>query len=90
MNPDEEEEYDKRLRDYWKNIFDLMSDEAEGKASEELVKLGKDFYLTQFATNCPQIKIREKFNEDYLTRGSYQILSDEKKIGWHPNFDKEI
>ncbi len=90
LNPDEEEEYDKRLRDYWKNIFDLMSDEAEGKASEELVKLGKDFYLTQFATNCPQIKIREKFNEDYLTRGSYQILSDEKKIGWHPNFDKEI
>lgn len=90
LNPEEEEEYDKRLRDHWKNIFDLMSDEADGKGEDELIKLGKEFYLTQFANNCPQIKIREKFNEDYLTRGSYQILSDEKKIGWHPNFDKKL
>lgn len=90
LNPEEEEEYDKRLRDHWKNIFELMSDEADGKEDDELIKLGKEFYLSQFANNCPQIKIREKFNEDYLTRGSYQILSDEKKIGWHPNFEKEL
>lgn len=90
LNPEEEEEYDKKLRDYWQNIFDIMSDEAEGKEDEDLRNLGKDFYINQFAKNCPQIKIREKFNEDYLTRGSYQILSDEKKIGWHPNFDKEL
>lgn len=90
LNPEEEEEYDKKLKDYWQNIFEIMGDEAEGKADDELKKLGKDFYINQFATSCPQIKIREKFNEDYLTRGSYQILSDGKKIGWHPNFDKEI
>lgn len=90
LNPEEEEEYDKKLRDYWQNIFEIMGDEADGKADDELKKIGKDFYINQFATSCPQIKIREKFNEDYLTRGSYQILSDEKKIGWHPNFDKEL
>lgn len=90
LNPEEEEVYDKKLRDYWKNIFEIMGDEANGKAEDELKKIGKDFYISQFANSCPQIKIREKFNEDYLTRGSYQILSDEKKIGWHPNFDKEI
>lgn len=90
LNPEEEEEYDKKLRDHWQNIFDIMRDEADGKEEYELKKLGKDFYISQFATNCPQIKIREKFNEDYLTRGSYQILSDTKKIGWHPNFDKEL
>lgn len=90
LNPEEEEEYDKKLRDYWQNIFDIMSDEADGKEDEDLKNLGKDFYINQFAKSCPQIKIREKFNEDYLTRGSYQILSDEKKIGWHPNFDKKL
>jgi len=90
LNPEEEEEYDKKLRDYWQNIFDIMSDEAGGKENEELKKIGKDFYINQFAKSCPQIKIREKFNEDYLTRGSFQILSDTKKIGWHPNFDKEL
>jgi hypothetical protein len=67
-----------------------MCDEAEEKTTEELKKLGKDFYINQFASSCPQIKIREKFKEDFLTRGSYQILADSKKIGWHPNFKNEL
>jgi hypothetical protein len=90
LNPDEEEEYDVKLHNYWKNIFDIMCDEAEDKSIEELIELGKGFYIEQFAKTCPQIKIREKFNEDYLTRGSYQMLADSKKIGWHPNYKKDI
>lgn len=90
LNPDEEEEFDKRLKDYWENIFEIMCDEAEEKTIEELQLLGKNFYLHQFANTCPQIKIREKFNEDYLTRGSYQILADSKKVGWHPNYKDEL
>lgn len=90
LNPDEEEEYDKRLEDYWRNIFDIMCDEGGSVGVDDLKKLGKDFYLEQFAKKSPQIKIRDKFDEDYLTRGSYHILSDAKKIGWHPNFNTEI
>ncbi|MBC9798631.1 ABC-three component system protein [Sinomicrobium weinanense] len=90
LNPDEEEEYDLKLHDYWKNIFDIMCDQTEDKSLEELVELGREFYIGQFAKTCPQIKIREKFNQDYLTRGSYQMLSDSKKIGWHPNYKDEI
>jgi hypothetical protein len=90
LNPDEEEEYDIKLHDYWKNIFDIMCDEAEDKSIEELIELGRGFYVEQFAKICPQIKIREKFNEDYLTRGSYQMLADSKKIGWHPNYKNDI
>jgi hypothetical protein len=90
LNPEEEEEYDVKLYNYWKNIYDLMCDEAEEKSVEELIELGKGFYIEQFAKTCPQIKIREKFNEDYLTRGSYQMLSDSKKIGWHPNYKDEL
>lgn len=92
LNPSEEEEFDKRLLDYWKNIFEIMCDEADENEAdiEELKKLGKQFYLEQFAKNTPQIKIRDKFNEDYLTRGSLHILSDHKKIGWHPKFNDEL
>jgi len=90
LNPDEEEEYDVKLYNYWKNIFDIMCDEAEEKSIEELIEIGKGFYIEQFAKTCPQIKIREKFNEDYLTRGSYQMLADSKKIGWHPNYKDGI
>lgn len=90
LNPDEEEQYDVKLFNYWKNIFDIMCDEAEEKSIEELIELGKGFYVEQFAKSCPQIKIREKFNEDYLTRGSYQMLADSKKIGWHPNYKEDL
>ena len=90
LNPEEEEEFDKKLQDYWRNIFDIMCDEALDKAESDLRILGRDFYVNQFAKNCPQIKIRERFNEDYLTRGSYQMLSDTKKIGWHPNYKDEL
>ncbi|WP_034893811.1 ABC-three component system protein [Gillisia sp. Hel_I_29] len=90
LNPDEEEQYDVKLFNYWKNIFDIMCDEAEEKSIEELIDLGKGFYVEQFAKSCPQIKIREKFNEDYLTRGSYQMLADSKKIGWHPNYKEDL
>ncbi len=90
LNIEEQEEYDKKLEDYWRNIFDIMCDEAEGKKLEELKILGYTFYMEQFAKRCPQIKIRDKFNEDFLTRGSYQMLSDMKKIGWHPNYKNEL
>ncbi|HMI02394.1 MAG TPA: ABC-three component system protein [Pedobacter sp.] len=90
LNPDEEEEYDRRLTDYWQNIFDIMCDEAEARGSSEYKLLGNQFYMEQFAKTCPQIKIREKFIEEYLTRGSYQILSDSKKIGWHPKYKDEV
>lgn len=90
LNIEEQEEYDKKLEDYWRNIFDIMCDEAEGKNKDELNNLGYTFYIEQFAKRCPQIKIRDKFNEDFLTRGSYQMLSDMKKVGWHPNYKKEI
>lgn len=90
LNPDEEEQYDIKLFNYWKNIFDIMCDEAEEKSIDELIELGKGFYVEQFAKTCPQIKIREKFNEDYLTRGSYQMLADSKKIGWHPNYKLDL
>lgn len=90
LNPEEEEDYDKRLQDHWRNIFEIMCDEANEKEIDEIKQLGKTFYIDQFAKNCPQVKIREKFNEDFLTRGSYQILADSKKVGWHPNFKSEL
>ncbi|RYY46938.1 MAG: hypothetical protein EOO06_13430 [Chitinophagaceae bacterium] len=90
LNPEEEEIFDKRLKDYWQNIFEILCDECTPLEVEELVIKGKEFYLEQFAKRCPQIKIREKFNEEYLIRGSYHMLSDKKKIGWHPKYNENI
>lgn len=86
LSPNEQFDYDERLYDYWKNLFDIIQDECAEKEIEQIREVGYKFYLNQFAKQCPSVKIREKFNEDYLTRGSYQILSDNKRVGWHPHF----
>ncbi|MDP2387039.1 MAG: hypothetical protein Q8M29_11745 [Bacteroidota bacterium] len=85
-SPDEQTKYDERLFDHWKNLFSILQDECEDKEIEKIADIGKNFYLNQFVKSCPQIRIREKFNEDYLIRGSFQILSDNKRIGWHPSY----
>lgn len=89
LSPGEQIEYDQRLYDHWKNLFDILQDECLDAELDKLKEIGKSFYLNQFAKRCPPIRIREKFTEDYLVRGSYQMLADDKRIGWHPNY-KEI
>jgi hypothetical protein len=86
INPVEEDLYETRLFDHWKNIFAAMKDDCEGFTEERLLSIGKDFYRKYYVENVPSIKIREKFQSEYLTRGSCHILADKKKIGWHPNY----
>jgi hypothetical protein len=86
INIDEFEKYDKNLLDHWNTIFSLIKDDCEGMSSEELIKIGSDFYRKYYVERIPPIRIRERFQPEYVTRGSCHMLSDEKKLGWHPDF----
>lgn len=88
LNIQELDTFDYKLFDYWENIFGAMKDDCQGVDSAKLQELGASFYRTYFHYATPPIKIRERFTSSYLTRGSYHILADDKKIGWHPNFDE--
>ncbi|MGF7077721.1 ABC-three component system protein [Mucilaginibacter sp. UYCu711] len=83
---DDEELFEKRLEDHWSNIFAMIKDDCEGMDEASLQKIGHDFYKKFYIEKVPPIKIRERFTSEYLTRGSCHILSDKKKIGWHPNY----
>jgi hypothetical protein len=85
-NIDDEELFEKRLQDHWSNIFSMMKDDSEGMDEANLQKIGYDFYRKFYIEKVPPVKIRERFTSEYLTRGSCHILSDKKKIGWHPNY----
>ncbi|KAA6325602.1 hypothetical protein EZS27_025200, partial [termite gut metagenome] len=86
-NIEEYDYYEKQLQDYWNNIFSIIKDECEGLSNIELEKIGRDFYKKYYVESIPPYKIRDKFQAEYLTRGSCHMLADEKKIGWHPNFE---
>ena len=90
LNPNEEEQYEKRLINDWKSKFDLMTDDLKSDYEEELMQEGKKFYTSFYVNTTPSIYIRDKVTDGFIVRGSYHLLSDMKKIGWHPNFEKQL
>lgn len=80
--------FDSLLCDHWDRIFSLMKDDCEGLSDDELIKAGKSFYENYYVKSTPTFKIRNNFQPQYMTTGSCHMLADEKKIGWHPNYQK--
>lgn len=88
LNPSEEEKYEEKLINDWRLKFGLMKDEIASEVEEDLKCEGKTFYTSFYVKTIPQIFIREKVTDGFIIRGSCHMLSDKKRIGWHPNFDK--
>lgn len=79
--PNELEEYEKRLIDEW--------EEAQSYYEEGDNKLLSGQKLYKELMN-KEINIRKLCTEPFVMRGSYQILSDRKEIGWHRDFLEKL
>ncbi len=78
------ERYEQRLVEEWELVFERMRDELGPDAAEEVKqKAAREVYSWVETTVIP---IRPNVTEPFVTRGSYQILSDELRVGWHPDF----
>jgi hypothetical protein len=84
LDPGELSKYDRRLSEQWvehQSFLELMSDiESEQD---------KRRYSAELYQKCLQngvVPIRKNFLEAYIAKGSYHILSDQLKIGWHPDY----
>lgn len=51
------------------------------------VKAGKQL-LTKMEEK--DIRIREKCQAPFVMRGSYHILADQRKVGWHIDFEERL
>jgi len=79
------DEYEDQLIEKWEIHFRRMQEKIGQKAAnEEKIKAAKVLYewIEDFS-----IPIRSSFNHPFLTSGSYQMLSEKKRIGWHPDFE---
>ncbi|MDE1832020.1 MAG: hypothetical protein KGI02_06590 [Thaumarchaeota archaeon] len=86
---DELEKFEMRLIEEWDRRFVKMNEELgtnpdkqtiihEGRKIYEWVEMDADF--------C----IRPRCTDPYIVRGTYQMLSDDVKIGWHTEFRKQL
>ena len=82
---DELDRYEERLIEEWRRYRDHLAEERTAKPDEaEKVQMGRKlFNWMHFAADIP---IRQKCREPYVQRGSFHILADDRKVGWHPDF----
>lgn len=80
------EGYERRLIDEWKHSFAEMQDdldELKSVTETEKARAGRKL-LSEIEKR--DIRIRPKCQEAFVMRGSYQILANDLKVGWHVDF----
>ena len=75
--PNELEDYEKKLVDEWDEVRAHLDDDHDA------VKQGKCLYDK---TMDRSINIRKCCTEPYIMRGSYEMLADRLKVGWHRDY----
>lgn len=80
------EKYEQRLIDEWEHAFAAMEDdlaEYDETTEEEKIKEGRRLFSD---IEKEDIRIRPKCQEAFVMRGSYHILANQLKVGWHIDF----
>lgn len=76
--------YEQRLIEEWQLVFERIKDDLEEESAEEAkVRAAKEVYRWVEESVFP---IRANVTEPFVTRGSFQILADGLRVGWHPQF----
>lgn len=78
------QKYEKTLCEEWELIFEAMRDEVGDTATDEEQEEAARTVLTW--AERTMTPIRPSVTAPFVSRGSLHMLSDEARIGWHPEF----
>ncbi|MET7483515.1 ABC-three component system protein [Streptomyces sp. NPDC005538] len=83
--PKEISRYERRLTEEWEDLFDEMVDVLGAEAAEaEKIAAARSIY--RWAMTEARWRIRPECDEPFVAKGSFHILADEYKVGWHMDF----
>ncbi len=83
------ERYEDRLTEEWDIHFQIMADELGDEATEEAKKSSAQT-LYKWVETGDHFQIRPGVNEPTISRGTYQLLSDAQRVGWHVDFQERL
>ncbi|GHD83440.1 hypothetical protein GCM10010336_75210 [Streptomyces goshikiensis] len=85
LRPGEIGEYERRLVEEWQSRFAEMAEELGPEATEaEKKKEARRIY--RWVDQEARSQIRTGCDEVFVPKGSYHMLADERRVGWHPDF----
>lgn len=77
--------YEERLVEEWDILYQQMRDRL-GRRASEAAKKHKAQTLYEWVETATHPQIRPGVSEAFVSRGSYQILSEAQRVGWHVEF----
>ena len=87
---DDLDTYDDHLSDEWARHFDEMEIDVSSLPNPketDLQRYGSQLYRTVMHSRQ---HIREKCTEPFIMRGSYHLLADQQKVGWHRYYKERL
>ena len=81
--------YESRLVEEWDLQFQQMRDELGDDAAEE-AKLRAAQELYKWVETEMHPHIRSAVTEHAISRGTYQMLADDLRVGWHSEFRERL
>ena len=89
IDMDEIDKFELKLIGEWGEFAEIFNEGINPESLDNLkCNAGADLYKwsQELAPKDPSLFIRPLFRSAYLTRGSFQMLSDQLRVGWHPDF----
>jgi hypothetical protein len=81
--------FERKLVDEWEFVFANLTAELSGDVEEsEKQRCGRDV-VAHLADNA-RARIRARYEESFMTRGTLHGLADEFRVGWHPEFEERL
>ena len=77
--------YEDQLFEDWEVLFEVMREKLGQDAAEDVKKGAAQILYERFETGA-LLSIRSDFIEPFVARGTYHILADNQRVGWHPEF----
>jgi hypothetical protein len=93
MALDEAEKYEVRLIDGWRERFAIMKEGvAAGCDDPTQARHGSRLYewIATEAAGRSELWVRIDFKSAYMTRGSFHMLADQLRVGWHPDYEARL
>lgn len=80
--------YEAVLVEEWERYRDVVLDEAKPSNDDEQVECGKRLF--RWVEMEADLRIRPECQPGFVMRGSYHLLSDAQRVGWHPEFIERL
>lgn len=82
------DKYERRLCEEWQMMFDRTADNfGEIQAESQRQQMARHIYDW---VEQAEFRLRDRLDEPAITRGSFHMLANELRVGWHPQFMERL